>query len=85
MDDYLYINGEIKSNITLEGEFKFAEPYWLSVMLMFVIGAALRGLSLFFMWNISNPKLIKLSPSEEKGTPTTGNNKLTEIKVEGRK
>lgn len=54
-------------------------------MLMFVIGAALRGLSLFFMWNISNPKLIKLSPPEEKVTPTTQNNKLTEIKVEGRK
>ena len=52
---------------------------------MFVIGIALRGLSLFLMWYISNPKLIKLSPPEERGTPTTENNKLAEINVEGRK
>ena len=37
------------------------------------------------MWYISNPKLIKLSPPEEKGTPITENNKMTEIKIEGKK
>ena len=52
---------------------------------MFVIGIALRGLSLFLMWYISNPKLMKLSLPEEKATPTTENNKMTEIKIEGKK
>lgn len=42
---------------------------------MFVIGAVLRGISLFLMWYISNPKLMKLSPPEQivptaqEGTP----------------
>lgn len=33
-------------------------------MLMFLIGVVLRGISLFLMWYISNPKLMKLSPPE---------------------
>lgn len=87
VDGFLYINGKTISTITLESEFDFEEPYWLSVMLMFVIGIALRGLSLLFMWYISNPKLMKLSAPEDQiqATPTTENNKIAEIKIEGRK
>jgi len=33
-------------------------------MLMFLIGAVLRGLALFLMWYISNPKVMKLGAPE---------------------
>ena len=47
---------------------------------MFGLGALLRGLSLILMWYISNPKLMKLSPPENKATvPSNQDNKQQSI------
>lgn len=42
--------------------YNFAIPFWLDLVLMALIGLAIRALALFVMYKISNPKIMPLLP-----------------------
>jgi hypothetical protein len=66
--------------------YKFVIPFWLELVLMGLIGIAIRAVALFVMYKISNPKIMPLLPplenNPERSVPKGTEVEKKNIKIE---